>query len=75
MDTWENQDPCASDNFWSYCPGANNSPYDQLVQIHKVADDANDAFFDSLVAVLSSVANVECGDFEFAFSEEGVYLN
>ena len=74
METWENEDPCASDIFWSYCPGSNHSPYDQLIQTHKVVEDTNSDFFDSLVGVISNAANVKGVDFQYDFCEEGVYV-
>ncbi|WP_231597232.1 hypothetical protein [Synechococcus sp. CBW1004] len=74
IETWINEDPYASDNFWSYYPDANHSPYEQLIQIHMVAEDTNADFFDSLVHVISNIVNDDSGGFQCDFCEEGVYV-
>ena len=75
METLENCDPRAFDSFWRYYPGADYSPYEQLIQIHKVVEDTNEEFFDSLVMAIVIAASIGDEDFEYDFVEEGVCID
>ena len=76
MDLWETEDPEALDNFHSYYQGADLSPYERLIEIHKVVEDTNEEFFDSLVESIRITANAEDKEFEIDdICEEGVYVN
>lgn len=73
MEAWESNDFYAFDTFWNYPRGANLSPYEQLIEIHKVEEDTNQLFFDSLVSAIEIAANTEC-EFDFEICEEGVSI-
>lgn len=73
METWESNDFYAFDTFWNCLRGVNLSPYEQLIEIHKVEEDTNSLFFDSLLRAIEITANTEY-EFDFEFREEGVSI-
>lgn len=73
METWKSNDFYAFDTFWNCPRGVNLSPYEQLIEIHKVEEDTNQLFFDSLVSAIEIAANTEC-EFDFEICEDGVSI-
>ena len=76
MDLWEEQDSRAYNYFWDYYFDKDYSPFEQLVQIHKVKSDTNNEFHDSMISAIFDAADPEGKQVEIDdICEEGVFVS
>jgi hypothetical protein len=76
MELWQKQDIRAYNYFWDYFFDKDYSPFEQLVQIHKVKSDTNNEFHDSMISVICDAADLEGKQVEIDdICQEGVYVS